>query len=120
MKTNSAKAKGRRAAKEVKDLILKFFPELSKDDILVTSSGVTGEDLILSPVARDVLPISIECKNVEKLNIWKALEQAEGHTNDYLPLLFFKRNKSKLYAAIDAEALVTLLAIASEAIYGQE
>lgn len=102
MKTSSAKAKGRRAAKEVREVILDYFPELHADDVGVASSGVTGEDVTLSKKARDVLPVSIECKNVEALNVWKALEQAESNAGDHAPVLCFRRNRSKLYAAVDA------------------
>ena len=109
MKTSSAKAKGRRAAQEVRQLILEIHPELKADDVQVTPSGVTGEDLKLSPAARDLLPIAIECKNVEKLNIWKALEQAESHSAEFEPVLFFKRNRGKLYAAVDATVLLVLI-----------
>ena len=106
MKTSSAKAKGRRACQEAKELMLKSFPILECDDIQVTSSGATGEDLRLSPVARALLKLVIECKNVESLNIWKALAQAEAHGDRYpecVPTVIFKRNKSKLYIAMGLE-----------------
>lgn len=101
MKTSSAKAKGRRCAAEVKAHILRVFKELDDDDIVITSSGTTGEDYTLSPRARALLPISPECKNVEALNIWKALEQAESNCRDYIPVLHFRRNRSKLYTALE-------------------
>ncbi len=114
MKTSSCKAKGRRAAKEVKELILMLFPELTTDDVIVASSGQTGEDVIFSARARGLMPISIECKNVEALNIWKALQQAEANSKDWQPVLMFKRNKSKLYAAIEAVELLALLKIRAQ------
>ena len=98
MKTSSAKAKGRRFAQEIKDLMLENAYILEPDDIVVTSSGDTGEDLKLSPAARKVYPVSIECKNQEKLNIWEALKQAESNAGGYTPVLFFRRNRSKNYA----------------------
>jgi hypothetical protein len=105
MRTSSAKAKGRRAGQEVKDLIVDIY-QLSTQDIIVTPSGVTGPDVLLSEHAASKLPFAIECKNQEKLNIWTALEQAQSHTKclpGYEPVLFFKRNRSKLYVALDAE-----------------
>jgi hypothetical protein len=111
MKPSSCKAKGRKAAKEVKALILMLFPELTPDDVIVASSGQTGEDLILSARARGLLPVSIECKNVEALNIWNALSQAESNSKDWQPLLMFRRNRSKLYAAMEAAELLALLKI---------
>lgn len=113
MKTSSCKAKGRRAAAEVKDLLYKYAPDLKPGDIEVTSSSVIGEDLKLSPAARDVFPFVVEVKNQEALNIWAALKQAEGHvkTDDgfKVPLLFFRRNRSKLYVAMDAEQFIKLV-----------
>jgi hypothetical protein len=103
MKTASCKAKGRRACQEVVDLLYKYAPDLRPGDIRITSSSVCGEDIQLSPAALEIYPFKIECKNVEKLNIWKALEQAQSHNGEGTPVLFFKRNRSDLYVAIRAE-----------------
>lgn len=111
MKTSSAKAKGARLSKKVRELILKFFPSLEEDDIRITPSGVNGPDLQLSPRAKSLFGYAVECKNVEKLNVWKALEQAEEN-KDVLtdPLLVFSRNRSKEYAVIELEKFVELIA----------
>ena len=116
MKTSSCKQKGRRCCQETKDLMHKHSPVLEQGDIYVTSSGETGEDLKLSPAARKVYPIVVECKNVEKLNVFAAMEQCEGHKRDtqWEPALFFKKNRTKLYACIDAEYLIRLLTIANK------
>lgn len=108
MKTSSCKQKGRRLCQQVKELMLDGVSHLQPDDIVVTSSGDTGEDLKLSPAARIVYPIAIECKNQEKLNIWAALEQAESHSEKYTPALFFSRNRSNIYATMNAKDLITL------------
>lgn len=111
MKTSSAKAKGRRCAQEVKELLHKACSALSPGDIVVTPSGVTGPDLHLSPAAKQVYPWAIECKNVESLNVWKALDQAVSHQQggEEVPLLFFRRNRSKLYVALEAEHFMRLV-----------
>lgn len=108
MKTASAKAKGRHAAKLVRDMMLRR-TELKPDDIRVTPSGVTGEDLQLSPKAREMYPFASEVKNQESLNIWKSLEQAESHSTEYPGVLFFKRNRSEVYAALPAEMFIELV-----------
>lgn len=122
MKTSSAKAKGRRCAQEVKELILEYFGEfgLSSDDLVVTSSGDTGEDIKMSPLARDFLPISIECKNVERLNIWDALSQARSHSEEFEPVLFFRRNRSPLYVAIEAHILMQLLSVVARMVIDEK
>lgn len=107
MNIRSCKAKGRRCAQEAKDAIIRAFAELQPDDILVTSSGVTGEDLVFSPKARRCLPVAIECKNTETINIWKAYQQATQHANEAkIPLLIFRRNRSKLMACLSLEDLL--------------
>ncbi len=114
MKTSSRKQKGRRLCQQVKELMLSGLDHLQDDDIIVTTSGDTGEDLKLSPAARTVYPVAIECKNQEKLNIWKALEQAEHHSEKYTPVLFFSRNRSKIYATMEADKLISLYKRTSE------
>lgn len=111
MRTSSCKAKGRRLCAEIKAMMHKYAPLLHDDDIRVTPSGCTGEDLLLSPAARLVFPITVECKNQESLNIWSALAQAEAHANGtgYIPTMFFKRNRSRLFVALDAEQFVALM-----------
>ena len=112
MKTSSAKAKGRRCAEEVKELLSKRFPIMA-EDIHVTSSGVTGPDLQIFGPGRFIFPFAVECKNQEKLNIWDAYEQAVGHLDnpqfsDCRPIVFFKRNRSKLMVCISAEDFLCL------------
>jgi len=96
LKTSSAKSKGRRASAEIKELLLKHCQALTDGDIVVTPSGVTGPDLHLSPFASAHYPLKIEAKNVEKLNIWAAIRQCEAHDGEGEPVLFFKRNRTKL------------------------
>jgi hypothetical protein len=109
MKTSSAKAKGRRCAQAVKELMLRFCSALEQDDIAVTSSGETGADLKLSPRAQSYYPFVPECKNTERMTIWADLDQAEAHTGKGTPVLFFKRNRSKIYIALEAEAFFELV-----------
>jgi hypothetical protein len=56
-----------------------------------------------------VAPISIECKNVEALNIWKAYAQAVENAKHHHPVLFFKRNRQTPLVCIDAEWFLELL-----------
>lgn len=109
MKTQSAKAKGRKLQQWVRDLILESFTDLEPDDVRSTSMGAGGEDVLLSPAARRHFPFSIECKNVEKLNVWAAYEQAEANSGENEPLLVMKKNRKKPLVVLDAEAFLELL-----------
>lgn len=109
MKPSSAKAKGRRLLKEVKARLLRTFGHLQDDDMVVTSAGTTGEDLQLSPAARDCVPFTIEGKNQERLNIWAAFKQAEEHRDEYPPMVVFTRNRTKVYAAVELDDMLELL-----------
>lgn len=124
MRPQSAKAKGRRLQQWVRDKLLALCPALTPDDIRSTSMGAAGEDIQMSPAARWEYPFSIECKNVEKLNIYDALEQAHKNTpkrmtfdkrsmpvgvvNSWTPVVVFKRNNSKTYIALEFEEFLRL------------
>jgi hypothetical protein len=71
--------------------------------------GANGEDILLSSNARVIFPYSIECKNVEKLNLWEAWKQAEANAGGYEPLLIIKRNRQKPLAVVDAEHFIGVL-----------
>jgi len=109
MKPRSAKNKGKRLQNKIRDLILEKFDILEPDDVRSITMGDSGEDILLSPAARKLFPFSVECKNQEKLNIWSALQQAESNAGKHIPLLVFKRNRSKTYAVLEFDKLLELL-----------
>ena len=109
MKTRSAKNKGKRLQNDVRDLILETFKELEPDDVRSTTMGDSGEDILLSPAARKLFPFAVECKNQERLNIWDSLSKAEWNAGPHIPLLVFKRNRSKTYVAMNIDYLMDLL-----------
>ena len=109
MKPRSAKNKGKRLQNKVRDLILEKFDKLEEDDVRSITMGDSGEDILLSPAARRLFPFSVECKNQEKLNIWSSLEQAETNSGKHIPIVIFKRNRSKTYVALEFEKLLELL-----------
>ena len=71
MRPQSAKAKGRRLQQWVREKLIEML-DVHPEDIESRSMGAGGEDLIMARAARQKFPYSIECKNVEKLNIWDA------------------------------------------------
>ena len=107
MKTSSCKAKGAALCKWTRDKLLDMFI-LEPDDLRVTSSGTTGEDLQLSPAARKLLPIQFEMKNMAQIGVYKFYEQAQTHGN-YEPVVVMKQNRSKPLVCCDAEYFFSLL-----------
>jgi len=99
----SGKAKGRRFQQWVRDYILACFPELEPDDVKSTSMGAGGEDVQLSPAARKLLPVSVECKAKAKIAIYKDYEQATANAPTNMePVLFMKADRQKPLAVVDA------------------
>ena len=117
MKTSSAKAKGRRLAQWVKDVLIGFSPELHNDDIVLTSSGDTGEDVKLSPKARKLYPVQIECKNHKSFAVYGDYDQAISH-GPHTPVLVIKANHRNPLVVVDAELFFEILG--ERAIYGKE
>ena len=107
MKTQSAKSKGRRLQQWFRDLLIEKL-EVHPEDIESRSMGAGGEDLIMARAARKKFPYSIECKNQESVNIWKAYEQAGENSGDYEPIVVLKRNNTKPLVLVDAEYFVKL------------
>ena len=107
MKTQSAKAKGRRLQQWMRDVLIEKL-DVHPEDIESRSMGAGGEDLIMARAARQKFPYSIECKNQESVNIWKSNEQAEENSGDYEPIVVLKRNKTKPLVLIDADYFVKL------------
>jgi len=109
MKPQSCKAKGRRLQQEVRDAVLETFRELEPDDVRSTSMGASGEDLLLSPAARRLFPFSVECKNVERLNVMKAYQQAVENSGEHIPLLVHTKNRKPTLCTLEFSALLELL-----------
>ena len=112
--TASRKAKGRRLQTVIAERIQQVFNWLSENDVRSTPMGCTGEDVWLSEEARKAFPYSVEAKNTERLNIWAALAQAEQEARDQTPILIFKKNRSKIYCAMEFDHFMDLAKIAQE------
>ena len=70
--------------------------------------GAGGEDLIMARAARQKFPFSVECKNVEKLNVWEAYEQAKSNSKDHEPIVIMKKNQKKPLVVVDADFFISL------------
>jgi len=97
----ASKAKGRRLQNYVRDMLRDVYDQLHEDDIKSQTMGMTGEDIVRSPAAKEVCAFSFECKNVERLQIWRAIEQCESNRPDCSsPAIVFKKNGKQPYVAI--------------------
>ena len=101
MKTASCKAKGRKLQSHVACKLSELLgiPFEKDGNIDVRLMGDSGSDIILRGPAKKFYFDGIEAKNQEKIQIWQALEQAEKYGKR--ALLFFKRNRSKVYVVME-------------------
>jgi len=89
------KARGRMFQQEVRDAILSLFPELEPDDVRSTGMGQGGEDIQLSPAARKLLPIQIECKRKKTfITLYEWLKQAKTHGRNE-PVIFTRADREE-------------------------
>ena len=70
--------------------------------------GATGEDVLLSPAARTMVPFQIECKNKAKSQVHTYYEQAAEH-GQHEPLVIVKRDHGIPLAVLKAETFFQLL-----------
>tara|TARA_R110002012_G_scaffold217312_1_gene388516 strand:+ start:281 stop:544 length:264 start_codon:yes stop_codon:yes gene_type:complete len=82
---------------------------LHEDDIKSQTMGMPGEDIVLSPAAKKIISYSFECKNKERLDLWKSLEQALENSGSRQPVLVIKRNRSRVYAVLEYDAFLDLI-----------
>ena len=113
MKTSSAKAKGRKLQQWFANVLVETLG-LESEDLESRPMCSQGEDISLGKQSRDVFPFSIECKNQEAVNVWKAYEQASENCKGYEPLVVIKRNRTKPLVVMDAQKFVELLKIHEE------
>ena len=109
MLISSAKQKGRRLCLEVQRKLLEWAPDLLPDDVRVTSSGAGGEDILLSPKAREIYPISIECKNTETASVWAWYRQAKENAKEHKPVVVFSRNRAETMVLLSLEDFLWMI-----------
>lgn len=109
MKTQSAKAKGRRLQQKVAGMLLKHGDGLHEDDVISRSMGASGEDIMLSPAAREQYPVSIECKSRAKFAVYSDMDQAISNSKDHEPVLVIKANRREPLVVVDADFFFKLL-----------
>ena len=111
----ASKAKGRRLQNYVRDMLRDVYSQLHEDDIKSQTMGMTGEDIVRSPAAREACAFSFECKNVERLQMWQAIEQCEENCKiPNIPAIVFKKNGKEPYVAIPFTVFCDMLQFENE------
>ena len=115
MTPQSAKAKGRKLQKWFRQLLIDQL-NIKPEDVESRSMGAGGEDIMRSAKARNMFTYSVECKNQESLNVWKAFEQAECNSGAYQPLLIIKKNRKEPLAVVEANHFIELIDNSKESV----
>ena len=105
----SSKAKGRRLQNLLRDLLRDKYSKLEDDDIKSAIMGTQGEDIVLSPAAKREIPYSFECKNVERIQFWSSIEQAEKNCDNRTPIVVVKKNGKAPYIAMPLDKWLDLI-----------
>ena len=111
IKTSSAKQKGRALQQFVRDSIIDLLKPYGvvAEDVKSTSMGASGEDVQLSPLAKRLLPVSVECKSHKAMAIYTWWTQCLSNTKaGERPLLVIKINQKKPLAVMDYQDYIRL------------
>lgn len=102
----ASKARGKRAELDLAHKLQEFGFEARRTAQYCGKAGTS--DVIGVP------GVHCECKAVQRLNIWEALDQSkrdsEADENDDIPAVFFKRNRSGWYVALPLSDFIRLYA----------
>jgi Holliday junction resolvase len=100
MSGRSAQQKGKRFERKIAKQLSKFFDENVKRTPNSGGLSIKGDIININPDSI-LSNWEWECKNQERLNIWKALEQAENDCPPRKrPVVVFTKNFKDDYAAI--------------------
>ena len=105
----NANQKGKRFEREVAKLLNKKFDTNVRRTPMSGGMSIKGDIIDINPDSV-LYDYHFECKNQEKLNIWKALEQARSdRPMGKTPLVVFTKNFQSNYVAIELEDFMNLL-----------
>lgn len=98
----NSRAKGKKGEQEFINLHLRpYWPEACRN------ADQTKDD---KNDCLNVAGVHWQIKRTESLRVWDALEQAESEAaSTDLPVVAFRRNRSRWYCVVDAAELVALL-----------
>jgi len=105
----SSQQKGKRFEREVAKQINKKFETNVRRTPLSGGMAFKG-DIICIDDNSIISEFSFECKNQEKLNIWKALEQSRNDAPQRtMPVVVFTKNHEKDYIALELEDFLNII-----------
>ena len=82
MKPKYTSLKGRKLQNLVRNKLLKTFPHLKENDIDVAKTGQNGPDILLSRIAKRLIPYQFETKSQQRMKtIYSWHKQASKKTN---------------------------------------
>lgn len=109
--TRRAQKEKARALQNMAAEMIKDYTRLGDEDIKPSLMSENGIDIKLSQAARRRFPFAVECKNQERLDFWRAIEQAElnAETEGLDPLLIFKKSRKGIHVVLRVEDFFKLL-----------
>lgn len=104
----NSRSKGKRGELEfIQRHLLPFWPGAKRN---LDQFGEDKRDCL------EVAGVHWQIKRTESLQVWKAIEQAETEAAEHdLPVVAFRRNRSKWYCIVEADEMVALLRMREQA-----
>ena len=118
------KDKGEQFQQEVADRLCQVRKGFTSQDVRSCPMSVHGEDIILSPKARQVLPITVECKAQKRHSACATWKQAHRQAKELClsvqpePVAFIKVDGEVPLVVMRAEYALALLAAAPDGVRG--
>jgi|TARA_R110002020_G_scaffold457887_1_gene674985 hypothetical protein len=109
MKNSSRKAKSTKLQNLVRAKILKAFPHLRKKDVDTAKEGQSGPDIILSRIAKRLVPYNFEVKAQNRMKtVYNYYKQASKKTK-LEPIVCMKANGRDPLVVIDLDHFFDLI-----------
>jgi len=110
MKSRSAKQKGKTLQNKVVKILREAYPELHDDDITSQISGCNGEDVILSPAAREIIPYSWECKKYKAHAVLRHMDQCISNCPEIAePVVVIEEDRGQPHVLITLDLFMRLV-----------
>ena len=109
MKYNSKKRKFLKLQNQIRLKILKAFPHLKKKDVDTAKEGQSGPDIILSRIAKKLVPYNFEIKSQNRMKtIYDFYKQASKRTK-LEPVVVMKMNSRDPLVVLDVDRFFDLI-----------